>query len=633
MDPDDRASTAAKVADRLREMGSLAETIELAPGATLRPESFDPALIEALGPAGQLVDGDAVVRLGRTIGEGGMGVVREGVQVSLGRRVAVKMLREKDAATERAVRKLVHEARVTGALEHPNVVPVHDIARSPEGTPLIVLKRIDGVAWSELLRDPERLRREHKASDPLEWHLRVLLQVCNAVHFAHTRGVLHRDLKPDNVMIGGFGEVYVLDWGLAVRLGGEATEPREEPGKGLVLAGTPWYMAPEMLAGSTGRLSVATDVYLLGGLLHEIVTGRPPHHELTLQAILASALRSAPRLDDEVPEELAAIVRRALDPDPARRFASAEAFRAEIEGFLRHRGAVQLADSAERSLEALEAALANEGAPRDEIDRRFAEARFGFHAALHAWPSSARAKAGLERAVSRMVAHELAADRPHAAASLLSELEAPPVALARQVERAVRDWEARKEALLRLDRDRDPSFGRGLRLAFFVFCGGLWTIAPVLAPRLDPDYAKSHTMMAVQPVVLAILVGAAVYALRDRVMGTAFNRRVLVAFLLSQYAEAAAFLGGGASGMSVAQCQNTISLVAGCLVAMLATMLSRALLVPAFAYAVAFAVGAMFPEWRSVGESAANATMTATAIALWGGIVGRAEPTAEPSPD
>ncbi|UJR81374.1 serine/threonine-protein kinase [Sandaracinus amylolyticus] len=613
--------TPRTIADRIAGISSLAKTIERAPGATIRPDSPDTSLLDTLAPAIEAREG-AAIRLGRTLGEGGMGVVREGVQVSLARRVAVKTLRDRDrdAGTQRATAKLLYEARVTGALEHPNVVPVHDIASDAQGTPLIVLKHIDGVVWSELLRDPERVARDHGATDPLEWHLRVLLQVCNAVHFAHTRGVLHRDLKPDNVMIGGFGEVYVLDWGLAVRTADQASAtPKMDPAEGLVLAGTPWYMAPEMLGGAAARLSPATDVYLLGGVLHEIVTGRAPHQESNLHAILASVVQSRPHLDASVPEELAAIVRRALDPDPARRFGSADALRTAVEGFLRHRGAVQLAIEAERSLAALEEELAREDATpaREVIDRHFAECRFGFRAALRAWPEGTRAKEGLERAVSRMVAHELDAGRPHAAAALIGELDAPPRALASRVNDAVRAWDARQEALLRLDREHDPSLGRGLRLSITVFVGLFWTLGPVLAPYVDPTYGSSHASMTVLPVILTALVAVVAFSLRDRVLQTSFNRRLAAAFFLSQLGEIFIYVGGSAAQMTIAQCHAVVMLVASGTVGMLAAAVSRAFWIASLAFVVAFGVGSVWPQWIGIAEAIANAIITVTAIVLW----------------
>ncbi|MCB9615733.1 MAG: protein kinase [Sandaracinus sp.] len=146
----------------------------------------------------------------------------------LEREVAVKGLRE-DLDTPLVRARLLLEARVTGRLEHPNVVPVHLVTEDDEGRPRIVLKRIEGRSWRELLDE-----RPPDGRDLAE-HVRILGQVCQAIRFAHSRGVLHRDLKPENVMVGDFGEVYVVDWGIALalheRTGVRACRSRERPAR------------------------------------------------------------------------------------------------------------------------------------------------------------------------------------------------------------------------------------------------------------------------------------------------------------------------------------------------------------------------------------------------------------------
>src|SRR5262249_7372255 len=141
----------------------------------------------------------------------------------------------------------------------------------------IVLKHIEGWSWAELVRDEPRVRERFGADDLLEWNLDVWRELCRAVHYAHSRNIVHRDLKPENVMIGSFGQVYPVDCGIA------ATTERDPSGRLPFLgtsegiAGTPVYMAPEMLALDSRALGKHTDVYLLGAVLFEIVTGAPPH--------------------------------------------------------------------------------------------------------------------------------------------------------------------------------------------------------------------------------------------------------------------------------------------------------------------------------------------------------------------
>ncbi|MBL8933652.1 MAG: serine/threonine protein kinase, partial [Archangium sp.] len=274
----------------LTTLGDQAETLVRRPRSTVEPprdaEEGARALAQLRALAGQETYADEGL-----LGRGGMGVVRLSTQQSLNRKVAVKSLRP-DRAGESEIEALVAEAWRTGRLEHPNILPVYSLRLLPDGQPELVMKRIEGRSWSEELRaNPvfvdSTLRRES-----LSRHLLVLGQVCHALHFAHARGLVHRDVKPDNVMLGAFGEVYLVDWGIATA-----------PGPARGLAGTPAYAAPEMLGGD-GVLSAATDVYLLGAVLFEVLTGQPPHLRATPSEVLASILQSEPQLSPSVPREL-----------------------------------------------------------------------------------------------------------------------------------------------------------------------------------------------------------------------------------------------------------------------------------------------------------------------------------------
>jgi len=213
-----------------------------------------------------------------------MGVVHVAEQRSLARDVAVKTIQEGADPTARAL--LVREARIMGALEHPNLVPVHALGVDGRGAPLIVMKRVEGVSWRDLLSEPghpswKPLLAGH--GDPLRANVEILSQICSALAFAHDRGVVHRDIKPDNVMIGRFGEVYLLDWGVALRLEERANEAQ-------TFVGTPGYAAPEMVVANPLLIGTWTDIYLLGGVLFEVLVGRVPHEASTARAALARAL-------------------------------------------------------------------------------------------------------------------------------------------------------------------------------------------------------------------------------------------------------------------------------------------------------------------------------------------------------
>jgi protein kinase-like protein len=353
------------------------------------------------------------LRFEHRLGAGGMGVVVAAEQVPLRRRVAVKRLRGGAKGSSVGHTQLLREALAIGTLEHPNVAPVHMLGRGPDGEPLLVMKLIEGKRWTEML---EPLYPSRGGADAVDGALRILVQVCNAVHFAHAKGILHRDLKPDNVMIGQFGEVYVLDWGVAVSIGRDAASLLRPATTVSDIEGTPAYMAPEMAAAAGDLIDARTDVYLLGATLHHLITGEGPHEAATLLESLSAAFSSEPqRYDASVPEELASICRRAMAADPADRFADAAAFREAVLAFLRHRDAIQVGAEAERRVAALEAMLAGAKPKSEEVHALASEARFGFEQALRAWPESPEARRGLDRLVAALAGYEEGRERELAA--------------------------------------------------------------------------------------------------------------------------------------------------------------------------------------------------------------------------
>ncbi len=270
-DPFDLART---IEARIVGDGDLATTLASSPRKTIEPHrhasSGGMAALDALRKIGASLDGK--IELHTTLGEGGMGVVHLATQATMGRHVAVKTLRA-GAGDLDATLRILREAWITGALEHPNVVPVYDVGVDASGAPIIVMKRIAGSAWCDLIADTGEIAKRFSVGDPFEWNLRILASVCNAVHFAHSRGILHRDLKPENVMVGAFGEVYVLDWGIAVSMDDDPSGRLPLASQATEIAGTPCYMAPEMLLGDPTALSPRTDVYLLGAIFYEIFAG------------------------------------------------------------------------------------------------------------------------------------------------------------------------------------------------------------------------------------------------------------------------------------------------------------------------------------------------------------------------
>jgi len=304
-------------------------------------------------------------REGVMLGRGGMGEVRELVDARVGRTVAMKTLHADTGADAAAQVRFVREARIQGQLEHPSVVPVYDFGRDPTGQPYFTMKQLRGKTLAQILAAIATGDREVTAAFSRRKLLNELRNVCLAVDFAHSRGVIHRDLKPGNIMLGDFGEVYVLDWGLA-KLKTEATEPAPEleaavdPGTGTTtssaptprtssldigdtseqtaagsLMGTPGYMAPEQVQGRT--LTERADVYALGAILFEILAGEPLHHRdrSILEATLAGVDgRPSQRTDREIPLELDDLCVAATRTDPEERLPSARALADRIDRVL-----------------------------------------------------------------------------------------------------------------------------------------------------------------------------------------------------------------------------------------------------------------------------------------------------------
>ncbi|HUP22170.1 MAG TPA: protein kinase [Thermoanaerobaculia bacterium] len=347
------------------------------------------------------------------LGRGGMGVVYRARQPALGRDVAIKRLQQAAAPLRDA---FLAESIVTGELEHPNVVPVYALCEESGGELWLVMKRIGGRTLAELLAEtpPPRPRESPPRSrETIDRGIEILLDVGDALRFAHSRGILHRDVPPENVMVGAFGEVLLLDWGVAARFGGVPDDP---PGDGDApavsgpvphvrglrqIAGTPRYMAPEQAMGRGDLLGPWTDVYLLGGVLLEILTGSPPHAGDTLMEALAAACRAEPpQLGPEIPADLQAVCRTALSRDPEDRYRDVESFQGALRDYLEHRESRTLTEHADRGLEQWRAEVGR-GVPPDDRARRYAsvgEAIASFQHARLLWVENEPARQGESRA-------------------------------------------------------------------------------------------------------------------------------------------------------------------------------------------------------------------------------------------
>ncbi|HET6422764.1 MAG TPA: protein kinase [Planctomycetaceae bacterium] len=320
-------------------------------------------------------DLDAEYELLKVLGEGGMGVVYDARQTSINRHVALKMIKGAAAESDKQKAKFLAEAVVTGDLDHPNIVPIYDVGKNSKGSLFYSMKKVQGTPWNKVIREKS-----------LAENLEILMRVADAIGFAHARGIIHRDLKPENTMLGDYGEVLVMDWGLA--LPAKHFGKSSSLGQSVSMGGTPAYMAPEMATGPIETITAQSDVYLLGAMLFEVVTGKTPHQGKTALKCLMAAARNE-ITPTEKSGELLDIALKAMATTPADRYVDVRSFQGAIREYQSHTESIFLSDRAEEDL-ALAAGTENYQA--------YAKAVFGFQESLALWTGNKRAAAGLKRA-------------------------------------------------------------------------------------------------------------------------------------------------------------------------------------------------------------------------------------------
>jgi hypothetical protein len=462
------------------------------------------------------------------LGRGGMGVVHLALQRSLGREVAVKTSVTNKPSVARA---LVREAQIMGGLEHPNVVPVHALGLDPDGLPVLVMKRIEGVSLRSLLNDPDHLAWRPLLvghGDRLRAHVEILLQVTRALAFAHQHGVVHRDLKPENVMIGHFGEVYLLDWGVALRLSEREAEPH-----GIV--GTPGYMAPEMTSGNPLAVDSRTDVFLLGANLYEVLTGRLPNAASSASAALIVALTgSRPPMPASVPAELRTLVEAAMALDPAARLPSAEAFREGLARVLASHEVDSLVREASRSRAVADEAIAVEGAVSPRAYPALIEARFALMSAARVRPDDARVRADLDSCLLLLANRDVALRSPIGARAHLIQMGVAPAALVADVERLEKELEEERRLA---DAGRQKAADADVSLSWVTL-----SLAVVSVPALTigiwllqmpavEGFRGPAKLLWAEGCSLLVFLGIAVL-LRRRILWNAASRRLTAFFIL-----------------------------------------------------------------------------------------------------
>jgi serine/threonine-protein kinase len=281
------------------------------------------------------------------IDEGGMSFIREAFDTNLLRSAAMKVVRPELLKNEVILRQFVEEAQITAQLDHPNIVPVHELGVDKKGSLFFTMKLVRGMTLNALLA---RKNLKDRTESELFQQIQVFLKVCDALSFAHSRGVLHQDLKPENIMVGEHGAVYLMDWGIARLLKKERPSAREKDlptlkgkrytasSEGIIM-GTPFYMSPERATGDTEAIDERTDVFSLGGILYEILTLTPPYlgkstKELVAKAREGKVVPPQDFVDRPLPARLCRIAMKAMSTKPEDRYQSVIELKLEVEKFL-----------------------------------------------------------------------------------------------------------------------------------------------------------------------------------------------------------------------------------------------------------------------------------------------------------
>lgn len=261
--------------------------------------------------------------------------MHDAVDHNLQSQIALKTLHAHAASGSLARELLIKEARLTAKLDHPGIVPVHELGVDAEGSVLpkgavyFTMKKVEGRTLADHL---EAVNKEPRTSRRVFELLQVLLRVCDAVAFAHSRGVIHRDIKPANIMIGPYGQVYLMDWGIAMELGADRKAP---------FAGTFSYMSPEQARDEEQKIDQRSDVFSLGAILYEMLSGHPPYpneggaQRLRFQALMCQIPAVREVAHWRVPPGLSDVTTRALAKDPAHRYPTVQDFQSDLEDFLR----------------------------------------------------------------------------------------------------------------------------------------------------------------------------------------------------------------------------------------------------------------------------------------------------------
>ena len=465
------------------------------------------------------------------IGEGGMGFVLLGQQKIPMREVAIKRLKK---PSRLLCRLLIEEAMTMGALEHPNIIPVHAVSINGSHGPEVIMKRVQGETLKELLGG-KPIDISQPQMGGLRSILNILIHVCHALEYAHSKHIYHRDIKPENIMVGEFGEIYLLDWGIALNKGKSHEIITDNS---IHIVGTPSYMAPEMLSGKPNDVTESTDVFLLGATLYEILTGKVLYSDSDLdKTLIQVSACNVPSFEaTSVPHELIEICKTALRKDKRERYQHISKMRIELELFMLRSEAYRLRDQSILSLKHLEESVKTLQNPEmlpPDVYQYFSEARFGFEQALQIVENCPGCIDNLQKTLEIMTGLFLDINDLNSAQSLIASLPQKNEQLekrVRKVRKYLKERVERERKYKELEAKYDKAHSHkermmlakamGIAIPLLIMCAMLYDF--IYQPPVTPERLLITMGSIFAVVVLATIIG------RKTLLVNATGRRAVV---------------------------------------------------------------------------------------------------------
>lgn len=395
------------------------------------------------------------------IGQGGLGQVDAAKQLCFDRRVAIKRVRS-DRGNVFAEEQLKREAQLMGELEHPAIPPVHLVGVDGSEQIALVMKFIQGNSWLEILnRDGKKLKEGQLPQWYIDKHLNYFLRIGEALEFAHKKSIIHRDIKPDNVVIGDYGEVYLIDWGIACKLDDERVF------HGSSYAGTPCYASPEMVTNNP-VWDVRSDVYLMGATLYQIICGKPPHVGTNAFDVFEKITNEpSPQLPDSCPSALRSICSCAMSKDPDERYTSVHAMLEDLRHYLTQGELSELYSKATEDLQAIRELAAAEDEFSDELEVIGARCRYRLEEISYRWPDNPKVKVQLGECLKILIDDAVSRKRLAVARTLLrqyAELLEESMPSAEDGDSWIRNAQKRVEELADQLVSRSDELGTGIQV-------------------------------------------------------------------------------------------------------------------------------------------------------------------------